>query len=331
MLSTRNSTRRHVRIAQLLFLLALSMVVSAVIPSRKLFPWPDSRDYWRALVNVNQYIDSRPTDWFTRDRLITDLSIIQVKPGQTDNARSQFRSLRVKWEARGMVIGTYISGRTVIPASAVVQYPQSEVTVEQMPASAKYIGSWPNDPRRKILDLSDPATRQAFQAQVKGIWESEPSRLHFIDDAAIHSSVGNGQAWSAYCDNMRELREIAHAQGARVIFNVAAHIGKLNKEEMQQLVQAVGTDGISLETTFNSTATDSDTVAARREYRRLLDGGMAVILIPTDGRDHELAKWVATWRKPTDHLYMSAAFWKPPDLYVIAKNTKPVASTDQHP
>lgn len=321
MLSARNITRRRDRIAQLIGLLAFSTIVSAVIPARKLLTWPDSRNYWRALVNVNQYIDSRPSDWFIRDRLITDLSIIQVKPSDTQNAEAQFRSLYAKWHARGLIVGTYISGRSVIPAADMVQYPPSEVTIEQMPSSAKYVTTWTGEPRRKILDLSDPLTRKAFQARVKEIWASDPAQLRFVDNAAVHSSAGKEQAWSSYCDNMRELRGIAHTQGARVIFNIAAHIGKLSTEEMQQLIDAVGTDGISLEMPFHEAiaADPKETEAARLAYRRVLDSGMAVVLIPADGREQELAQWVTTWRKPADHLYISEPFWKPPNMLVVAK------------
>lgn len=320
MQSVNIDSRWRSRILQITCLLALSTVVSAVIPAQRLIPWPESRDYWRALVNVNQFIDSRPSDWFARDRLITDLSVIQVKPGGMQAAQAQFRSLKSEWQGRGMIVGTYISGRRVVPATDIVQYPPSEVTIEQMPQSAKYITNGQGDARRRIIDLSDPATRHAFQAQVRAIWESEPARLRFVDDAAVHSSAGKEQAWSAYCDNMRELRVIAHEQGSRVIFDIAAHIGRLSNQELQQLIAAVGSDGISLEMPFHvAIASDPrETEAARRAYRRLLDSGVAVILIPTDGRDHVLAEWVRTWRRSSDHLYISEPFWKPPDLYVVA-------------
>lgn len=322
MLTANTSERWRSRVIQMSCLFALSAGVSAIVPSQRLIAWPDSRDYWRALVNVNQFIDSRPADWFARDRLITDLSIIEVKPGDTQAAQNEFRSLKTRWASHGIIVGTYVSGRTVIPAADLVQYPASEVTLEQMPSYARYVTTWQGEPRRKIVDLSDPPTRHAFQARIKVIWDGDPAPLRFVDDAAVHSSAGKEQPWTAYCDNMRELRAIAHAAGARVIFNIAAHIGMLSPVEMQQLISAVGTDGISLEMPFHAAiaADPRATEAARKAYRRLLDSGMAVILIPTDGREHVLATWVRTWRRPSDHLYISEPFWKPPDMQVVARD-----------
>jgi hypothetical protein len=39
---------------------------------------------------------------------------------------------------------------------------------------------------------------------------------------------------------------------------------------------------------------------------------MIAVKTPED----QLATWVRTWRKPTDHLYLAGAFYKRPDMSV---------------
>lgn len=44
-----------------------------------------------------------------------------------------------------------------------------------MPSNAHYFGSWPGEPRRKIIDVTDPDTRRAFQAAMsKKAYFAEP-------------------------------------------------------------------------------------------------------------------------------------------------------------
>jgi hypothetical protein len=37
-------------------------------------------------------------------------------------------------------------------------------------------------------------------------------------------------------------------------------------------------------------------------------------MMPNDGDPQELVDWVRTWRKPTDRVYISGAFYKAPDM-----------------
>ena len=46
-------------------------------------------------------------------------------------------------------VGTYISGTTVEPEAVQTIYPLVAVPIEQMPANAKYVGSWPGHAERK--------------------------------------------------------------------------------------------------------------------------------------------------------------------------------------
>jgi hypothetical protein len=169
---------------------------------------------------------------------------------------------------------------------------------------------------RRMIDVSDPDTRRSFQRGIKRLWEQNPAPVRFIDNAAIHRSAGNGQAWSSYCANIEEIRKIGESMGSLQIFNIAMHIGELSDAEAGQLIAAVGSGGILLEMPWGEgvqrdpAATDR----ARTRYRQFLDTGMGVILVSSGGPPPEkLVKWVATWRKPTDHLYFAGAFWIAPD------------------
>ncbi len=273
------------------------------------------------MVNVNQYIENRPKEWFAQDKVITDLTILDVKPEKLAAAIEQYKRLRRDLASRGLYVGTYVSGRTVGPAMEQTGYPPGSVSIEQMPANARYVGSWPGQPDRKIIDVKDPDTRHAFQAGIRQMWESVPAPIRFIDNAAIHPAVVRGEPWKAYCENMQEIREIAESQGSRAIFNIAMHVGLMSDEDARELIAAVGPDnGIALEMPWHPSIQKSPeaTAKAQARYRQLLDSGLVVIMIPVDTPAGTLADWIRNWKKPTDHLYISGIFWKPPDLTVYS-------------
>lgn len=106
------------------------------------------------------------------------------------------------------------------------------------------------------------------------------------------------------------------AMGSRQVFNIGVHVGLMSDEETRQLMSAVADHGILLEMPWHSIIRRDaqQTERAVIRYRELLDSGMGVILMPIDGDPQELVKWVRTWRKPTDHLYISGVFYKAPDM-----------------
>ncbi|MGC1684420.1 MAG: hypothetical protein WA734_02260, partial [Candidatus Acidiferrales bacterium] len=300
-----------------LITLAMLLAISAWPGNSAGFQWPDANHYWRVLVNVNQYIENRPMEWFTQDKIITDLQILDVKPGARAAAIEQYHKLRHGLSSRGFYVGTYISGRTVGPASDQTVYPPGSVAIEQMPANARYVGSWPGQPDREIIDVRDPDTRHAFQTGIKELWEREPSSIRFVDNAAVQPAVVRGEPWKAYCDNMREIRMLAESQGSRAIFNIAMHVGLLTDEEARQLIEAIGPDnGVALEMPWHPSIQKSPEATAKAvsRYRQLLDSGLVVIMIPVDMQPSVLSDWIRKWKKPTDHLYISGIFWKAPDL-----------------
>jgi hypothetical protein len=285
------------------------------------FQWPDSSHYWRVMVNVNQYIANRPKEWFAQDKIITDLAIQDVTPANHAAAVDQYTRLRHDFAARGIYVGTYMSGRTVGPEAEQNAYPPGSVSIEQMPANAHYVGSWPGQPDRKIIDVRDPETRHALQAGIRQLWVDVPAPLRFVDNAAVHPAVGRGEPWKAYCDNMREIREVAQSQGSRVVFNIAMHVGLMTDEDARELTDAVGPEnGIALEMPWHPFIQKSPELTAKTvaRYRQLLDKGLVVIMIPVDTPASTLSSWIRTWRKPSDRLYISGAFWKAPDLSVYS-------------
>jgi len=300
------------KVLAVLLLAALAIPLTA---AQRLFPWPDSNAHWRVLVNVNEYIQSRPPTWFTNDKLITDLQIEKVTPQNYDQAVAQYDSIRQMLEGRGMYVGTYMSGTTVYPPDQLHTYPQAAVTTAQMPPEARYFGSWPNQPGRKVIDVSDPSTRHGFQEQISTLWRAVPAPERFVDNAAFHRGMGDKQPWSGYCDNMGEIRALAESQGSRVIFNIAAEVASLSDEEVAELEKAVGDEGICLEMPWSTRvqASPEATEKAKTRYRQLLDSGMAIVLIPVKTDDEKLASWIRTWKKPGDHLYMNGIFWKSPN------------------
>jgi hypothetical protein len=297
--------------------LMLSMLAPAASRESS-FQWPDTTSYARVLVNVNEYIESRPPAWFRQDKLITDFAVSDSNPQDHAAAVQRYQKIRRMLESEGISVGTYISGRSVMPKSAQTRYPASTMVAEDMPATSRFWGTWPGQPNRRIIDVSDPTTRHNLQAGIKRLWEQNPAPVRFVDNAAVHRSAGRDQAWPDYCANIREIRQLGESMGSKVIFNISAHVGMLSDEDARELIDAVGDGGIALEMPWhpNIQKSPAETRKAELRYRQLLDSGMAIVMIPVKMDVEALAAWVRTWKKPADHLYISGVFWKPPELAV---------------
>jgi hypothetical protein len=269
------------------------------------------------IVNAQQGVESDPKEWFSRDSLVTDLTIGDANKLSTEAAKQQYGTLRDLLVSYGLAVGTYISGTSVEPLDKETKYPLAVIPIESMAKDSLYAGSLPDEPFREIIDVTDPGTRHSFQAAIKTLWEETPAPVRFIDNAAVHRSAGKGQPWASYCQNMKEIRELGEAMGSVPIFNVAVHVGELSDAEAAQLIEAIGHGGLLLEMPWHSEIRKDPaaTEHARLRYRQLLDSGMAIIMAePGAEPSSTLVNWVTTWRKPSDHLYFSGAFWKQPDL-----------------
>jgi hypothetical protein len=310
---TKSATRR--------LLVALLTVTAAITGlcyplSDATYWWHDSSQYSRVIVNARDGIEMRPKQWFAQDKLITDYTIANADVVGRDKAAQEYKATRDLLRSYGLAVGTYISGTIVIPESKETHWPWSAVPLEWMPASSQYNGNWPGMDYRKIIDVTDPATRHAFQQGIKRLWEQTPAPVRFIDNAGIHRSAGKSQPWSSYCANIEEIRKIGESMGSLQIFNLSLHVGEMSDEETSQLIKAVGKGGILLEMPWheNIRKNPAATERARLRYRELLDAGMGIIMAtPGTEPPQELVNWVRTWRKPTDHLYFAGVFWKAPD------------------
>jgi hypothetical protein len=187
-----------------------------------------------------------------------------------------------------------------------------------MPAAAVYSGSWPGDPDRRIIDVTDTSTVQALQTGIKTLWEEHPAPVYMVDNAAVNSVQGGTQPWQAQCDNIMGIRQLAEATGAVTIFNVATLPGAMSASDTDELIHAIGSNNaIMLEDPWDPyvRAHPSLTQAAVNTYRQMLDSGIAVIMLAIpDYVDGELlAQWINTWRKPADNLYIGWSYFTAPD------------------
>jgi len=309
-------------IRELGLLSALALVMAAVgaahSSSSPAYHWHDSSQYSRVIVNATQGIETRPRDWFTKDKLVTDFAITNLAVIGQEKAEQEYEATRQLLESYGLAVGTYVSGTSVVPQAKETQWPWPRVPIEWMPATARYSGTWPNTPYRKLIDVTDPATRQALHEGIKRLWEQHPAPVRFIDNAAFKPPMGGRQPWADYCTNIAEIRALGESMGSLQIFNIGAHVEDLSDDETRELIQAVGTGGILLEMPWPKDAAQHPAALARasQRYRQLLDTGMGVILDPPGGApSQDLVNWVRSWRKPTDHIYFGGAFFKgPPDM-----------------
>jgi hypothetical protein len=172
-----------------------------------------------------------------------------------------------------------------------------------------------------MIDVTDPSTRAAFRQGVRRIWQQFPAPVRFIDNAAVHHSAGISQPWSAYCQNIDEIRKLGESMGSIQIFNIAAHVGELSDEEVAQLIKAVGQGGIMLEMPWEPAIrrNPAATERARKRYRQILDSGVAIIMAPPGAEfPPDIAAWAQTWRKPTDKLYFAGAFYLRPNSKIYS-------------
>ena len=298
-------------VAVLTFLLAAPGYSSDVS-----FQWYDSSHFSRVIVNGTQGIEKYPREWFAQDKLITDFRITDVVPSNSPAALQKYAAIKSYIDSLGLTAGTYVSGTAVLPEDKETYWPWSAVLIEWMPATAKYDGSWPDMPYRKLIDVTDPDTRHALHDGIKRLWQQSPALVRFIDNAGIHRSAGKAQPWASYCQNIEEIRKLAESMGALAIFNISLNVGEMSDEETAELISAVGSGGILLEAPWAKSIQKNPeaTERARKRYRQLLDTGMGIIMAPPGtGPSQELVDWVSTWRKPSDHIYFAGVFYKQPN------------------
>ena len=295
------------------------------------FPWPTSNNYDGDLTNTNQYIATyiaEAPSWFAHVDLATDLSV-ELTNGSTtistttaEGLYNSVRSTLINAQGPGgqpILVGRYISGTTLVPQAEETGWPYGTVPLEWMPASSTYIGTWPGQPWREIIDVTSTSTVQALQAGIQTLWAEHPSSLYMVDNAAANSVQGGTQPWQAQCNNIMGIREIANAMGSAVVFNVAAPPGLVSASDIDTLIQAVGEgNALMFEDPWEASVQASSTLTqvAVNTYRQMLNSGIAVVMLPVSTSGETLSSWVQTWRKLTDNLYIASAFYTAPDPLV---------------
>jgi hypothetical protein len=311
----------------LLFAFAMSLGLKTVLASFVSLPtWPNADTYWGVLVNVNQYItsylQSDPT-YFTNVKLATDLEVVQVNYNSSTSvaaAQSAYATAYTAMTAKGIMTGNYISGTNVMPLAYESQYPYSIVPEEYMPATSQYCGTWSTqEPWRQFVCDGDATTLTVFHGNITKQWMQFPAPIHFVDNAASEEGGDGDQPWPGQCQNIKELNQIAQSLGSRAIFNISMLPGELSDTDMSLLIDALQGGGVSIEQPWEDVVRNNASLTANavKQYRQLLDAGIAVIMIETNGSGQatpqQLKSWALTWRKPGDRLYLSQIFWQQPD------------------
>jgi hypothetical protein len=299
----------------------MSAVVTVTTPGSPTqaipFRWPASNIYDGVIDDANQYIltyIAENSSWFANVGLATNL-VVNLTNG-TAAAEALYNQVRSGIEQYPIVVGVYVSGTTLVPQAEENYWPYPTVPLEWMPADAVYSDTWPGDPDRKIINVTNTSTVQALQTGIKTLWEEHPAPIYFVDNAAANSVQGGAQPWQAQCDNIMGIRKMAEAMGAVVIFNVATLPGLMSASDTDELIQAIGNDNaIMLEDPWDPyiRARSNLTQAAVNTYRQILDSGIAVIMLPLNVDGELLAQWINTWRKSADNLYIGWAFFTAPD------------------
>ena len=283
--------------------------------TRFAFEWPDPDTKGTVLVNVTEdiipYLRNHP-EWFFNGELVLTFSV-PIGPDRAVPER-QYQQLRELLKSKGLIVGTYISGTTVKPEAELTRWPYGIVPSEWLSGPHRFVGLWPNDSHRKIIDVADAATRRALQAGIRREWQAHPAPVRFVDNAAAHSSAGGTQSWDAQCAHIREIKEIGESLRCRVAFNIALHVGSLSDREASLLIQAVGPNCILLEDPWTPWVRrhELESKKAEARYRQLLDSGMAIIMLPLNVPEDALEQWVHSWSKPAYHIYFGGAFYKRP-------------------
>jgi hypothetical protein len=295
---------------------------------RASFQWPESGLCRVVIPNGNQYLvdyAKKHPDWFSLGELVLCLVVTRQASDSVVELEKQYQSDRQFLESKDLIVGTYISGTTVVPEADESSWPNPAVPTEMLPKGVKLSGKWPGARARWFINVADPFTRHALQTVIESEWSKHPAALRFVDNAGAHRSAGATQPWDGYCQNIKALRQIAEGQGSHVVFNIATHPGMMSVAETEQLMDAIGQEGLLLEDPWTPAVRKSpvETEHAKNRYRQLLDSGMAIVVLVNNVPADALFGWVEGWRKPNDRLYLGISFFKKPELPNFCRSEKP--------
>jgi hypothetical protein len=292
------------------------------------FQWPESGLCRLVIPNGTQYLVDyvkKHPDWFSPGELILCLVVTRQASDSVVELEKQYQSDRQFLDSKHLIVGTYISGTTVVPEADEDSWPNPVVSTEMLPNGVKLSEKWPGARARWIINVADPFTRHALQTRIESAWTKYPAPVRFVDNAGVHRSAGATQPWDGYCQNIKALRQIAEGQRSHVVFNIATHPGAMSVAETDELMDAVGQEGILLEDPWTPYVRKSpvETERAKNRYRQLLDSGMAIVMLVNNVPADALFDWVGTWRKAKDRLYIGVPFFKEPELPNFCRSARP--------
>lgn len=283
------------------------------------FPWPDPRQHPRVILTADQklgdFLDSNP-EWFVNDFLVAGLTINTTVYGESEDMIENRRILHDKLQYHNIAVGSAVSGTTVQPELTLTQYPDNAVSLEDMSVYTRYLGQWTRDPKQQVVDISDLPSRRELQNGIRDLWQNTLEIVRFVDNAAVHPGVAHMQPWASYCENMKDIREFAHNNRETIVFNVFMRSWELTDTETLQLISAVGYgNAISLPLPWSKSIKNNKNANgwAIFRYQQMLNNGIVLIFIPSnDAPEKDLYEWLATWRRPSDHVYLALPYWKEP-------------------
>lgn len=254
-------------------------------------------------------------------KLITDIAARYTDIPSTTKPHDYYQNLKYTLESFGHIVGHAISATAVYPGTKHDRYPQNTVSIERLPDGAKYQGQRGNG--IWDIDITDEYTASCMKNEIKRLWRLNPAKVYFVDNCPAHSSAWGGapHTWSQACNYIGSLRRYANTYlKARCVFNIALHVAALTDQEMDSLLQAIGTDAICFEMPLHlNIRNNPDALAAQtKRYIELLDHGVALLWIPLGDQTTELLyNYQKPFRKDSHHLFIDAGLITAPDPLLL--------------
>ena len=270
---------------------------------------PTSDHYYGAVVNANHHIVSK----YYVTKLPAKLGMVTDLMGS--NSRTWVRAVaRLKAARPDVMVGSYHSARDAQLAGTFDFYPRRAVPREGLSADQILMQL---TPEVSVVDYTQPAARQYLVEHIVRDVVRTGRPLAYLDSVS-HPETGFPLPWSATMNYLRDVATNLHAMGKRVMINAAWIPGATTDASVDEFI-AAGLDGLSLEMGFHShVRSDAGrTRTAVAQYRRLLDAGVTVVLMPSATATRSMqdearlqAAFGMMFRKPADRLFITQNFWQ---------------------
>ncbi len=264
----------------------------------------------RCGVNLSGHAFNYPPSQWASVPLITDFSVFL---DTVANPAARYNEVLARALATnpGVVIGRYLSGARV--QSSFKQYPPEAVDSQKFLPAMLRSGT-------DIVDLEDPGAARQFTDFIVDQFRDFPRPILFLDNMVHPSALPGWIPWKHTCALLSEIRSAINRRGALLVANIAVASWAMSDADVDLLTSVV--DGMAFEMPFHAFARQSpDRIERQIEvYRRWLDRGKIVVMIPVTSSDEEQAandlevRFVAAFamvvRRPGDRLFVAWPFWK---------------------